>query len=104
MSPGCLVVGGSYAGHVNKEYCLFSTFSVTGGKYIVSGSEDKLVYLWDLQTKEIVQKLEGHTGMLLRSAPLAGYGRLTQLLRRCCAGVGRTPYQEHLGHWSAGSR
>ena len=30
-----------------------------GGKWIVSGSEDSSVYIWNLQTKEIVQKLEG---------------------------------------------
>ena len=28
----------------------------------ISGSEDNLVYIWDLQSKKIVQKLEGHTG------------------------------------------
>ena len=28
----------------------------------MSGSEDNVVYIWNLQTKEIVQKLEGHTG------------------------------------------
>lgn len=28
----------------------------------MSGSEDNLVYIWNLQTKEIVQKLQGHTG------------------------------------------
>ena len=31
-------------------------------QWIVSGSEDNMVYIWNLQTKEIVQKLEGHTG------------------------------------------
>ena len=25
------------------------------------GSEDKCVYIWDVQTKQIVQRLEGHT-------------------------------------------
>ncbi|PKU65447.1 Protein Mut11 [Dendrobium catenatum] len=49
-----------YTGHVNKVYCITSTFSVTSGKYIVSGSEDKFVYIWDLQGKNIIQKLEGH--------------------------------------------
>lgn len=32
-------------------------------QWIVSGSEDSLVYIWNLQTKEIVQKLQGHTGL-----------------------------------------
>lgn len=36
--------------------------SFTGGKWIVSGSEDGKVVLWDLQTREIVQVLEGHKG------------------------------------------
>ena len=31
-------------------------------QWIVSGSEDHMVYLWNLQTKEIVQTLAGHTG------------------------------------------
>jgi COMPASS component SWD3 len=26
----------------------------------VSGSEDRSVYIWDVQTKQVVQKLEGH--------------------------------------------
>ena len=37
-------------------------FRLEGGKWFVSGSEDNCVYVWNLQTKEIVQKLEGHTG------------------------------------------
>lgn len=46
-------------------YCITSTFSVTNGKYIVSGSEDHCVYLWDLQGKNMVQKLEGHTDTVI---------------------------------------
>ncbi|XP_051141887.1 COMPASS-like H3K4 histone methylase component WDR5B [Andrographis paniculata] len=54
-----------YTGHVNKVYCIMSAFSVTGEKYIVSGSEDHCVYLWDLQGKNLVQKLEGHTDTVI---------------------------------------
>uniref|UniRef100_A0A8C0R992 WD repeat domain 5 n=1 Tax=Canis lupus familiaris TaxID=9615 RepID=A0A8C0R992_CANLF len=54
----------------NGKYILAATLDNTlklwdysKGKWIVSGSEDNLVYIWNLQTKEIVQKLQGHTGV-----------------------------------------
>jgi COMPASS component SWD3 len=50
---------------VNSKFCISSTFSVTNGKYIVSGSEDNCLYLWELQTRKIVQKLEGHTDTVI---------------------------------------
>lgn len=34
------------------------------GHYVVSGSEDAKLYVWDLQSREIVQVLEGHRGRL----------------------------------------
>ena len=34
----------------------------------MSGSEDNKVYLWDLQTREIVQVLEGHTDVVVAVA------------------------------------
>ncbi|KQK15624.1 COMPASS-like H3K4 histone methylase component WDR5B [Brachypodium distachyon] len=54
-----------YSGHVNRVYCIQSAFSVTNGKYIVSGSEDNCVYIWDLQGKNILQKIEGHTDAVI---------------------------------------
>jgi len=57
-----------YTGHKNEKYCIFANFSVTGGKWIVSGSEDNMVYIWNLQTKEIVQKLQGHSDVVLCTA------------------------------------
>ncbi|BAT95595.1 COMPASS-like H3K4 histone methylase component WDR5B [Vigna umbellata] len=54
-----------YSGHVNRVYCITSTFSVTNGRYIVSGSEDCCVYLWDLQQKNMIQRLEGHTDTVI---------------------------------------
>jgi COMPASS component SWD3 len=34
----------------------------------VSGSEDNQVYTWNLQTKEIIHKLQGHTAVVLCTA------------------------------------
>ena len=44
-------------------------------QWIVSGSEDHMVYLWNLQTKEVVQKLEGHTGIDQGFAPRGGWAK-----------------------------
>lgn len=46
--------------------------SSPSAQWIVSGSEDNLVYIWNLQTKEIVQKLQGHTGELAPPCPQRG--------------------------------
>ena len=47
-----------YEGHVNERHCCASAFLVTHKrKYAVAGSEDGKVYVWDIQSKEVVQKV-----------------------------------------------
>ena len=80
---------------VDGRYCVFSAFATTASKHatlnkwVVSGSEvrhptlcsmhyaqetdharskDRKVYLWDLQSKETVQALEGHSAVVLSVA------------------------------------
>lgn len=53
---------------MNSKYCISATFSITNGKYIVSGSEDNCLYLWELQSRKIVQKLEGHSDPVISVA------------------------------------
>lgn len=53
-------------------------------QWIVSGSEDNMVYIWNLQTKEIVQKLQGHTGtgrQICRSLNMLKHFVITQQCR-----------------------
>ena len=43
------------AGHKNEAYCLFAAFITADpkGKFVVCGSEDHSIYLWDLNKKEV---------------------------------------------------
>ncbi|XP_017077755.1 WD repeat-containing protein 5 [Drosophila eugracilis] len=54
QKPRCLRL---YRGHVNESFCMTSNFSVTAGIWIVSGSEDDTLCIWNLQSKELVQKV-----------------------------------------------
>nr|GMD56731.1 COMPASS-like H3K4 histone methylase component WDR5A [Ipomoea batatas] len=58
----------TYRGHANSKYCISSTFSITNGKYVVGGSEDYCIYMWELQSRKIVQKLEGHCDAVISVA------------------------------------
>lgn len=40
-------------------------FSTVQGKWIISGSEDNRLLIWDLNTGQVVKKLAGHTGPVL---------------------------------------
>ncbi|KFD68373.1 hypothetical protein M514_07357 [Trichuris suis] len=58
----------SHRGKSDFVYCSFVSWIIFFSfpfQWIVSGSEDGLVYIWNLQTKEIVQKLGGHADVVL---------------------------------------
>jgi len=44
------------------------------GKYVVSGSYDKSVFIWDVQNGTVIKKLEGHTGWV-RSVAFSPCGK-----------------------------
>jgi COMPASS component SWD3 len=62
----------TYQGHVNGEYSLSGAFGTydddeKGNQYafVASGSEEGEVVLWDVSSKNVLQRLEGHEGTVL---------------------------------------
>ncbi|KFY40773.1 hypothetical protein V495_05270 [Pseudogymnoascus sp. VKM F-4514 (FW-929)] len=56
----------TYQGHVNSRYSISGAFGVYGSRaFIVSGSEDGKIVFWDTKSKEILQKLDAHDGVVL---------------------------------------
>eukprot|EP01130_Rhizamoeba_saxonica_P015547 TRINITY_DN7010_c0_g1_i1.p1 TRINITY_DN7010_c0_g1~~TRINITY_DN7010_c0_g1_i1.p1 ORF type:complete len:312 (-),score=45.65 TRINITY_DN7010_c0_g1_i1:190-1080(-) len=58
----------SYRGHVFNEYCLFATFLLTGGQKIISGSADNSICVWDINSKKLIQRIEGHEDVVVAVA------------------------------------
>ncbi|KAH8814926.1 prolyl oligopeptidase-like protein [Xylogone sp. PMI_703] len=61
----------TYQGHKNVKYALGGTFGyITSSQrgeseaFIVSGSEDGDIVFWDVRTKEIIQRVSGHQGVV----------------------------------------
>ncbi|PGG98364.1 compass component swd3 [Blastomyces parvus] len=61
----------TYQGHKNKKYSLsgaFGEYGAPGGEvmaFAASGSEDGAVLCWDVINKKVLQKLEGHSDVVL---------------------------------------
>lgn len=58
----------SYSGHKTERFTTFATIATpeqAPKQLIVSGSEDHGVYVWDVSKPAPLQKLEGHTGVVL---------------------------------------
>lgn len=50
---------------MNKKYSLGGAFGFSGNQgFITSGSEDGDILFWDVSTKELIQKVQGHEGVV----------------------------------------
>ncbi|EKD20611.1 WD repeat domain 5B [Drepanopeziza brunnea f. sp. 'multigermtubi' MB_m1] len=55
----------TYQGHVNTKFSIGGAFGVSGSEaFVVSGSEDGNLVFWDVKTKDIIQKVGGHEGVV----------------------------------------
>ena len=56
----------TYQGHKNQKYSIGGAFGVHQDEaFIVSGSEDGGIFIWDVTSKEVLQRLDGHEGVVL---------------------------------------
>lgn len=62
----------TFQGHKNEKYCLagahgeYRNKDGTGRRaFVASGSEDGKIYTWDLNSKEVLQVIDGHKGVVL---------------------------------------
>jgi len=54
----------TFTAHKQQKYRLESTFSLDEST-VISGSEDSVIYLWDLISGSVVNKLTGHAGAVV---------------------------------------
>ena len=69
----------TYQGHKNERFSLGGTFGTyaDGEKaFLTSGSEDGKILTWEVTSKEILQRLEGHEGAVLGVDTFAAEGLL----------------------------
>jgi COMPASS component SWD3 len=69
----------TYQGHSNTKYNIVGSFGVYSGgtmAFAASGSEDGAIVLWDVESKDVLQRLEGHDDAVLGVDTLSGSGLL----------------------------
>jgi COMPASS component SWD3 len=60
----------TYQGHTNQQFCIVGGFGTFGppeysSAFIVSGSEDGSIWIWDVGTKKVLQRIDGaHEGVV----------------------------------------
>jgi COMPASS component SWD3 len=97
----------TYQGHTNKKYSLSGAFGTYGADktnkyaFIASGSEEGNVLLWDVSSKNLLQRLEGHVDAVMsvdthpteRLIASAGLDRVVRIWRA----VDRPEHEESAG-------
>ena len=69
----------TYQGHENVKYSIGGAFGVYGDAtqaFAASGSEDGGIAIWDVVSKELLQRIEGHEGAVLGLDTLSEKGLL----------------------------
>jgi COMPASS component SWD3 len=86
----------TYTGHANHKFCAAAVFATAGPRpVVVAGGEDHRVCIWDVQSRELLQTLEGHTDTVLA---LDAHPRLEVLA------TGGTDADKSIKLWSDDSR
>ena len=72
--------------HCIRLYCTDMGVLLAGGDrpYLISGADDKLVKIWDYQTKACVQTLDGHAHNIAAVSVLFACARGVLLTAQLC--------------------
>ena len=106
----------TYQGHKNEKYSIGGAFGVYHNEdkteeraFVVTGCESGDIYSWDVQSKEILQRVEGHEGVVLgvdtwRRGGLMVSGGLDKTIRiwERDDGMGEEKAKEEEGHAANG--
>jgi len=68
----------SYRGHLNKDFRVRSCFG-DRDKYVVSGSEDGIIWVYNFLEGTVVEKLEAHGGKVISGVAYNPAGRKQML-------------------------